>query len=148
VTIYRLISRNTIEENILKKAREKRRLGELAIDEADFTPAFFKKTDNIRDLFYTNEDNGAVELGPIRLVGNEDEIKRAMENAEDQQDVMDAKELQAEIAIEEMEFEAPSMQLLDSAMNEDFVNVVNSLRPIERYAVHFIASQLSENEDL
>mgnify|MGYP003565047182 CR=1 FL=1 len=38
----------TIEENILKKAMQKRKLGEVAIDEAGFTPEFFKKTDNIR----------------------------------------------------------------------------------------------------
>ena len=48
VTIYRLISEKTIEENILKKAMQKRKLGEVAIDEAGFTPEFFKKTDNIR----------------------------------------------------------------------------------------------------
>ena len=59
VTIYRLISRSTIEENILKKAREKRRLGELAIDEAGFTPSFFKRSDNIRDLFNTDDDAAA-----------------------------------------------------------------------------------------
>uniref|UniRef100_A0A915ECT6 Uncharacterized protein n=1 Tax=Ditylenchus dipsaci TaxID=166011 RepID=A0A915ECT6_9BILA len=42
VTVYRLISEKTIEENILKKAMQKRRLGEMAIDEAEFTPEFFK----------------------------------------------------------------------------------------------------------
>lgn len=50
VTIYRLISERTIEENILKKAMQKRRLGELAIDEGGFTPEFFKG-DNLRELF-------------------------------------------------------------------------------------------------
>lgn len=50
MTIYRLISERTIEENILRKAMQKRRLGELAIDEAGFTPEYFKG-DNIRDLF-------------------------------------------------------------------------------------------------
>lgn len=30
---------------------QKRRLGEMALDEAEFTPDFFRNTDNIRDLF-------------------------------------------------------------------------------------------------
>ncbi|VDO94876.1 unnamed protein product, partial [Heligmosomoides polygyrus] len=34
VTIFRLISEKTIEENILRKANQKRRLGEMAIDDA------------------------------------------------------------------------------------------------------------------
>ena len=55
MTIYRLISEKTIEENILKKAAQKRRLGEMAIDEAGFTPEFFRQTDNVRDLFMDDE---------------------------------------------------------------------------------------------
>jgi SNF2 family DNA or RNA helicase len=75
VTIYRLISRSTIEENILKKAREKRRLGELTIDEAGFTPAFFKKTDNIRDLFYDdNAENPA--LNSIQVQASEEDLQK------------------------------------------------------------------------
>lgn len=55
MTIYRLVSERTIEENILRKAMQKRRLGELAIDEAGFTPDFFKG-DNVRDLFEGEAD--------------------------------------------------------------------------------------------
>ncbi|VDM66264.1 unnamed protein product [Strongylus vulgaris] len=61
VTIFRLISERTIEENILRKAIQKRRLGEMAIDEAGFTPEFFKQSDNIRDLFDGEVDVGDVE---------------------------------------------------------------------------------------
>ncbi len=43
VHIYRLISQKTVEENILKKATQKRKLGELAIEEGGFTAEFFKK---------------------------------------------------------------------------------------------------------
>ena len=50
VHIYRLISANTIEENILKKANQKRLLGAVAIEEGNFTTAFFKK-DNMADIF-------------------------------------------------------------------------------------------------
>ncbi|CAF0868254.1 unnamed protein product [Adineta ricciae] len=50
VHIYRLISRNTVEENILKKANQKRLLGDLTIDGGSFDVTYFRKN-NIRDLF-------------------------------------------------------------------------------------------------
>ena len=39
----RLISERTVEENILKKANQKRMLGDMAIDGGNFTTAFFKE---------------------------------------------------------------------------------------------------------
>lgn len=42
VHIYRLVSERTIEENILKKANQKRLLGDLAIEGGNFTTAYFK----------------------------------------------------------------------------------------------------------
>ena len=36
VNIYRFIAKNTIEENILKKANQKRHLGNLAIEDGNF----------------------------------------------------------------------------------------------------------------
>ena len=59
VHIYRLISSCTIEENILKKANQKRLLGAVAIEEGNFTTAFFKK-DNMADIF----GNSIVEEDP------------------------------------------------------------------------------------
>uniref|UniRef100_A0A1B0DPQ1 Uncharacterized protein n=1 Tax=Phlebotomus papatasi TaxID=29031 RepID=A0A1B0DPQ1_PHLPP len=50
VHIYRLVSEKTIEENILKKANQKRLLGDLAIEGGNFTTAFFKSS-TIQDLF-------------------------------------------------------------------------------------------------
>jgi SNF2 family DNA or RNA helicase len=43
VHIYRLISEKTIEENILKKANQKRLLGDVAIEGGNFTTAFFRQ---------------------------------------------------------------------------------------------------------
>jgi hypothetical protein len=34
---------------------QKRRLGEMALDEAEFTPQFFRNTQNIRELFSNEE---------------------------------------------------------------------------------------------
>lgn len=43
VHIYRLISERTVEENILKKANQKRMLGNIAIEGGNFTTAYFKE---------------------------------------------------------------------------------------------------------
>merc|ERR1719516_880116 len=56
VHIYRLVSERTVEENIIKKANQKKLLGDLAIEGGNFTTAFFKKS-TINDLF---NDNTAV----------------------------------------------------------------------------------------
>ncbi|XP_015599063.1 helicase domino isoform X2 [Cephus cinctus] len=50
VHIYRLVSEKTVEENILKKANQKRLLGDLAIEGGNFTTAYFKSS-TIQDLF-------------------------------------------------------------------------------------------------
>lgn len=57
VHIYRLVSEKTIEENILKKANQKRLLGDLAIEGGNFTTAFFK-TSTIQDLFNVDQSEG------------------------------------------------------------------------------------------
>ncbi|WAR02083.1 DOM-like protein [Mya arenaria] len=50
VHIYRLVSERTVEENILKKANQKRMLGDMAIEGGNFTTAFFKQN-TISELF-------------------------------------------------------------------------------------------------
>nr|CDS31584.1 helicase [Hymenolepis microstoma] len=50
VHIYRLISERTVEENILRKANQKRLLSDVAIEGGKFTTAFFKQS-IISDLF-------------------------------------------------------------------------------------------------
>ncbi len=69
--IYRLISERTIEENILNKANQKRRLGEVAIDEAGFTPQFFRVSSDLRDLF---DGEMAGEIAPVKI-GSREELE-------------------------------------------------------------------------
>jgi E1A-binding protein p400 len=59
VHIYRLISEKTIEENILKKANQKRLLGDLAIEGGNFTEAYFKNSTTIQDLFNVDQSDDA-----------------------------------------------------------------------------------------
>ncbi|XP_043541465.1 helicase SRCAP-like [Chiloscyllium plagiosum] len=66
VHIYRLISDRTVEENILKKANQKRMLGDLAIEGGNFTTTFFKEQ-TIRELFDLPAEEPKKELAPLTL---------------------------------------------------------------------------------
>ena len=49
---FRLISEMTIEENILKKANQKRLMSDVAIEDGNFTTAFFKQ---VRQMVKDND---------------------------------------------------------------------------------------------
>lgn len=50
--LLRLISERTVEENILKKANQKRMLGDMAIEGGNFTTAFFKQVSSLHGTFF------------------------------------------------------------------------------------------------
>ncbi|KAL3268597.1 hypothetical protein HHI36_007704 [Cryptolaemus montrouzieri] len=130
VHIYRLVSERTIEENILKKANQKRLLGDLAIEGGNFTTAYFKSS-TIQDLFNidANEESAAnrisevVESSKERAEalskrasspiptgpGDEKVAIGALENAlaacEDDQDVQAARTAKAEAVADLAEFD-------------------------------------------
>lgn len=66
VNIYRLVSEKTIEENILKKANQKRLLADLSIEGGNFTTAYFKSS-SIQELFSVNsvEDSASARLSEV-----------------------------------------------------------------------------------
>ena len=70
VHIYRLVSERSIEENIIKKANQKRLLGDLAIEGGNFTTAFFKKQ-TIKDLFEVDEKSAQEPNEKITELSNE-----------------------------------------------------------------------------
>lgn len=80
VHIYRLVSEKTIEENILKKANQKRLLGDLAIEGGNFTTAYFKST-SIQELFTVNnaEEDASARLSEV-LDRDRDRRTRLQEN--------------------------------------------------------------------
>lgn len=45
---FRLISEKTVEENILKKANQKRLMSDVAIEGGNFTTAFFKQVKMVK----------------------------------------------------------------------------------------------------
>lgn len=55
--VFRLISERTVEENILKKANQKRMLGDMAIEGGNFTTAFFKQVGVYRQMIYISPSN-------------------------------------------------------------------------------------------
>lgn len=129
VHIYRLVSEKTIEENILKKANQKRLLGDLAIEGGNFTTAYFKSS-TIQDLFTVDagedastrlaevldRDKERKEVLAANLAGpsNPDDsttknaaavFESALAQAEDDQDVQAATTAKAEAAAEMDEFD-------------------------------------------
>lgn len=126
VHIYRLVSEMTIEENILKKANQKRMLGQLAIEGGNFTTEFFKSS-TIQDLFKLGDKVGNCEPAPmvesaptIKPVEAQEgpvstsettanyapgELETALAAAEDEQDVQAAKIASAEAVAELDEFD-------------------------------------------
>ncbi|KAB7496302.1 Helicase domino [Armadillidium nasatum] len=123
VHIYRLISEKTIEENILKKANQKRLLGDLAIEGGNFTTASLKK----------NEKEN-VKVGYL---------ENALAAAEDETDVQAAKTAKAEADAELAEFdENIPLDEQDgeeiSKAEQEVALLMKQLTPIEKYAMHFL----------
>ncbi|XP_037611435.1 helicase SRCAP isoform X3 [Sebastes umbrosus] len=163
VHIYRLISERTVEENILKKANQKRMLGDMAIEGGNFTTAFFKQQ-TIRDLFDMNEGERrevAVELSVPQAeeaeeAGNKTSttiLEQALCRAEDEEDIVAASQAKAEQVAELAEFnenipldeggEQEEVEELSKA-EQEIAALVEQLTPIERYAMNFLEASLED----
>uniref|UniRef100_A0A1B6KGE4 Helicase C-terminal domain-containing protein n=1 Tax=Graphocephala atropunctata TaxID=36148 RepID=A0A1B6KGE4_9HEMI len=167
VHIYRLVSEKTVEENILKKANQKRMLGDLAIEGGNFTTAYFRSS-TIQDLFNVdvNENDASMRMAEIlerdaerkgqtqseevQQSGEEKTalgvLESALAAAEDETDVAAAKTAKAEAVADLAEFDEtiPLEQDGDQGTEEiskaeQEVNaLVQQLSGIERYAMKFI----------
>ncbi|KAJ3642802.1 hypothetical protein Zmor_025555 [Zophobas morio] len=165
VHIYRLVSERTIEENILKKANQKRLLGDLAIEGGNFTTAYFKSS-TIQDLFEidANEESAAKRMSEVvasreqraaaasgsdpSAGGDEKVALGALENAlaacEDDQDVQAARTAKAEAVADLAEFdeniplEEQEKEPEMSKAEQEIDNIIKKLSPIEKYAMKFI----------
>ncbi|XP_022250926.1 helicase domino-like [Limulus polyphemus] len=167
VHIYRLVSEMTVEENILKKAGQKRLLGDLAIEGGNFTSVFFQKN-AIRELFGIKEDNStdrcvvkkdpndsdvsklgvtAVEEKPVDLTEKflQTELEQALGMAEEENDVEAAKTARAEAAAELAEFDESipiDSETRDneerSQAEEELDKLMDQLTPVEKYAMQYL----------
>ncbi|XP_047310658.1 protein PHOTOPERIOD-INDEPENDENT EARLY FLOWERING 1 [Impatiens glandulifera] len=125
VHIYRLISQSTIEENILKKANQKRALDDLVIQSGSYNTEFFKKLDpmelfsghrTVKSMQKEKKDNDGSEI-PV----SHDDLEAALMNAEDEADYMALKKVEQEEAVDNQEFTEEAIGKLedDELINED-----------------------------
>ncbi|XP_061120851.1 helicase SRCAP [Syngnathus typhle] len=162
VHIYRLISERTVEENILKKANQKRMLGDMAIEGGNFTTAFFKEQ-TIRELFDVNDGERREPAVEVSMPHAEDEeagnkqsttiLEQALCRAEDEEDIVAASQAKAEQVAELAEFneniplddagEQEEVEELSKA-EQEIAALVEQLTPIERYAMNFLEASLED----
>ncbi|MCJ8738507.1 hypothetical protein PDJAM_G00036680 [Pangasius djambal] len=161
VHIYRLISERTVEENILKKANQKRMLGDMAIEGGNFTTAFFKQQ-TIRELFDVYEGEKKEAESSVPPSDDEETINKqqttileqALCRAEDEEDIVAASQAKAEQVAELAEFNE-NIPLDDgesrdqeeeelSKAEQEIAALVEQLTPIERYAMNFLEASLED----
>uniref|UniRef100_A0A8D3ACA3 Snf2-related CREBBP activator protein n=1 Tax=Scophthalmus maximus TaxID=52904 RepID=A0A8D3ACA3_SCOMX len=148
VHIYRLISERTVEENILKKANQKRMLGDMAIEGGNFTTAFFKQVGIEESLSVAQaeeEESGNKQSTTI--------LEQALCRAEDEEDIVAASQAKAEQVAELAEFnenipledagEQEEVEELSKA-EQEIAALVEQLTPIERYAMNFLEASLED----
>ncbi|TVT99739.1 hypothetical protein EJB05_54878 [Eragrostis curvula] len=137
VNIYRLISESTIEENILKKANQKRALDDLVIQKGSYNTEFFRKLDPME--FFSGHASIQVENqqkdcsmstgssnDPGLALSNAD-VEAAIRQAEDEADYMALKKLEQEEAVDNQEF---SEEVAVRPEDDEFVNE-EDLKPEE-----------------
>lgn len=114
VHIYRLVSEHTIEANILRKASQKQMLDDVVIQEGEFTTDYFNKI-SVRDVLedkvdFTSEGVAAADAALDRVLGGPDTsrdqrtVGRALEQAEDREDVAAARVAEREIQADDADF--------------------------------------------
>ncbi|CAH8359897.1 unnamed protein product [Eruca vesicaria subsp. sativa] len=126
VHIYRLISESTIEENILKKANQKRALDNLVIQNGEYNTEFFKKLDPMelfsghKTLTKKDEEEKSKNCEAELPLSNAD-VEAALKHAEDEADYMALKRVEEEEAVDNQEFTEEPVERPedDELVNED-----------------------------
>ncbi|GAA5906550.1 hypothetical protein JCM8208_000477 [Rhodotorula glutinis] len=122
VRIWRFVTEHSIEENMLKKANQKRKLDQMVIADGEFTTDHLQKLD-WRDYL---DDGQLAELGVDATADDaqkaeqiptqsEAEIRRALAAAEDEEDAAAAKAAVAEIEMDRDDFGAEDKQASGAA---------------------------------
>lgn len=134
VNIYRLISECTIEENILKKANQKRALDDLVIQSGGYNTEFFKKLDPL-ELFSGHSTLPIKNMQKDKSANDEvqdsvsnADVEAALKNVEDEADYMALKKVEQEEAVDNQEFTEEAIGRLedDELVNEDDLRVDES----------------------
>ena len=117
VHIYRFVSEHTIEENMLRKANQKRRLDSMVIQQGEFTTEHLMRND-WRDML----DEGGKTLGGIKvgedLAGDEKDVEKAFRAAEDVEDAAAVHVADEEMQMDHADFEG-DVQAASSSHDAD-----------------------------
>lgn len=117
VHIYRLVSEHTIEANILRKASQKQMLDDVVIQEGEFTTDYFQNNLNgqvtVQDVAgnlmgeHDEAANAAMDLvlGGVESAPDTRTATKALEHAEDTEDVIAARAAEKEIQQDEADFD-------------------------------------------
>ncbi|KAG0455303.1 hypothetical protein HPP92_024595 [Vanilla planifolia] len=129
VHIYRLISVSTIEENILKKANQKRMLDDLVIQSGSYNTEFFKKLDPVELFsghkslhvgnFYKDDSLAESINNEMDIDISNADVEAAIKQAEDEADYMALKRVEQEEAVDNQEFSEDAIGRMDDDENED-----------------------------
>jgi SNF2 family DNA or RNA helicase len=151
VSIYRLVTENTIEENILKKSNQKRQMNDIVIGEGNFNTKFLAKIDPRELLGITQiEENGTnISLSSENNNNNytAEQVQELMSAVEDESDRAALKAFNAELTAEQDEFSAlpashahqhkkhSKSTALSSSHTAQFEQL---LTPIQRFALNYM----------
>lgn len=150
VHIYRLVSEHTVEENILKKAQQKRHLDFLVMAEGQFTTDFFSKS-SLRELVRGIAPEGpddAMEETDSDEEGNDmsyDAIEHAMAQVEDEEDVVAMKGAKEEFLSEQREFDEENGA--PSARTTTTTTPASSKPSTPSQSVHSSMSERGDDDD-
>ncbi|XP_059662554.1 protein PHOTOPERIOD-INDEPENDENT EARLY FLOWERING 1 isoform X2 [Cornus florida] len=151
VHIYRLISDSTIEENILKKANQKRALDDLVIQSGGYNTDFFKKLDPMelfsghRTIPIKNVQKEKICNSGTEVSVSTADVEAALKYAEDEADYMALKKVELEEAVDNQEFTEEAIGRLedDEFVNEDDMKANESADPSG-----FITTSNTDNEPI
>mmetsp|Transcript_20127 Transcript_20127/g.28065 ORF Transcript_20127/g.28065 Transcript_20127/m.28065 type:complete len:1990 (-) Transcript_20127:136-6105(-) len=132
VNIYRLVTRNTIEENILKKSNQKRQMNNMVIGDGEFNTDFFSKMDprELLGIEISEEDK------KDKNSFSRDQIERAMALAEDESDQLAARRLNKETKAQTREFSDNPRDNGPGPLTSSTFE--HALSPVQRYALQFV----------
>lgn len=117
VHIYRFVSEHTIEENMLRKANQKRMLDNVVIQQGEFTTENITRND-WRDML----DEDGTSLGGVRLGDSTDaerplDVEKALYAAEDAEDAAAARVAREEMTLDAADFAAENTPAPEQAQS-------------------------------
>ncbi|KAG1091059.1 hypothetical protein G6F42_019529 [Rhizopus arrhizus] len=110
VHIYRFVTEFTIEENIFKKANQKRMLDNVIIQEGDFTDDYFNKNEWWKDLPEVVGSGAAIQSSSTKAI----DYEQALLQAEDESDAAAAIAAGKELNMDENEFDENRQMMSDT----------------------------------